>query len=117
IQPTELPTTRLNGRLLLQILIFAAVVAAGDYVVRGNDVDLVRWRYKVMPQRPSDMLLQTLSSLRSVGQYLTIPLIVVLVITYDHRWRKIVCALLLAEVIALGGFRTLKNTFPRYRPH
>lgn len=117
IQPAELPRTRFNGRLALQVLVFAAIVAGGYYALRAEDVDLVRWRYKIMPQRQPDMLLQTLSSLRSVGQYLTIPLIIILVAAYDPRWRKIVVALLLAEVIALAGFRTLKNIFPRYRPH
>ena len=103
--------------MLLQFAIFGAVFAGGYYLLRANDVPLVRWRYSVVPQPQPDMLLQTLSSLRSVGQYLMIPLIVVIVITYDARWRKIVTALLIAEVLAFAGFRTVKHAWPRYRPH
>src|SRR5262245_36582325 len=117
IQPQELPTTRLNGRLFIQLAVFAVIAIAGYYVAKAFDVNLVRWRYKIMPERQPDMLLQTLSSFRAVGQLLTIPLIIVVVVAYDHRWKKIVTALLISEILAFGGFSTVKRVWPRYRPH
>src|SRR5437764_306446 len=89
LQPGHLPAARLDRGNLGRIAAFLILAVAGYYLLRSEDVDLVRWRYKVMPTRQPDMLLQTLSSFRAVGQYLMIPLVAILVISYDQRWRMI----------------------------
>lgn len=81
-----------------------------------NDVALMRWRYRVMPEGLHGMFKQVLFGFRDFGQILPIVVAIIIILRLDRRRWTIVPAILLAQFFAACGYDAGKLTVGRYRP-
>lgn len=77
----------------------------------------MRLQYSLMPREPHRYLNEVLGSFREFGQAGLVILTIVVVVSYDRRWKVIVPTLLLAELFAAAGYDSGKCFIPRYRPY
>lgn len=115
--PALLPPAQPAGtvRWLARIVAWLAVAALYVLTIK-HDVDLMHWRYDVMPEGPHGTLRQVLYGFRDFGQILPIIVTIVIVLRMDRRRWTIVSAILIAQIFAGAAYNTGKLTIARYRP-
>ena len=100
------------ARTIVCISLWAALFL----VLLHFDVSLMRWRYSVLGDGPKGLLLHLLNNLREFGQLVCVVVVLIIVVTYDRRWKSIVVAVLLAQGLAAVIYNPGKLLIVRYRP-
>ena len=103
-------------RWLTRVAVWLAVVALVCITLK-YDVFLMRFRYWLIPDRPEGLLRQILQGFRDFAQ--TVPMVTacVLVAIYDkQRRRKVITAVIVAQLLACVVYNAGKFTIVRYRP-
>ncbi|MHC4442495.1 MAG: phosphatase PAP2 family protein [Planctomycetota bacterium] len=103
-------------RWLIRTVICLAVVAAFCLLLK-YDVFLMRLRFWLIPERPSGLFKQILQGFRDFAQ--TVPMVVacIMVAIYDKpRRRKVITAVIIAQLISCIVYNAGKLTIVRYRP-
>ncbi len=113
----EAPTPRrvswLRGGLL------AVAVVAAWVILLKFDVPIMRWGRGsgVFPADPHGWTEQFLLGLRDFGQVLPVVVTCIVVGAFDARRRRIIAAILLAQLLAMLIYNAGKYTIIRYRPN
>jgi membrane-associated phospholipid phosphatase len=116
--PALLPSrTPVSRRRSILIIVIWCAVAAMYMLALACDIELMRWRYWLMPEGPSPVTAEVLVSLRDFGQLVPIAVAVIIVARTDRRRWTIVTAILLAQLVAKIGYDLGKMTITRYRPN
>lgn len=93
-----------------------ALVAASLLLLRF-DVRILRWGNRGFPDDPHGWTEQFLLGLRDFGQILPVIVTCVVVAAFDRRWRRVVAAILLSQLVAMVVYNGGKYTIVRYRPN
>lgn len=104
------------GRWLRRGLLAVAVIVAWLLLLRF-DVSIMRWGSGVFPDDPHGWTEQFLLGLRDFGQILPVLVTCVIVAAFDGRRRRIIAAILLAQLLAMVVYNAGKYTIVRYRPN
>jgi len=81
------------------------------------DVPIMRAGTRIFPAAPTGWTEQFLLGLRDFGQILPVIVICIVVGAFDPRRRRIIAAILLAQVLAMVVYNGGKYTVIRYRPN
>lgn len=81
------------------------------------DVPIMRAGTRIFPAAPTGWTEQFLLGLRDFGQILPVIMICIVVGAFDARRRRIIAAILLAQVLAMVVYNGGKYTVIRYRPN
>ena len=104
------------GQGLIRGLLAVAVIVAWLLLLRF-DVPIMRWGSGVFPDDPRGWTEQFLLGLRDFGQILPVIVTCVIVGALDPRRRRIIAAILLAQLLAMLVYNGGKYTIVRYRPN
>ena len=103
-------------RWLLGIGLCLAAVGA-FLLLAGYDVTLMRWRYGVIRVSPDGWFEQVLAGFRDFGQVVPVAVALIVVATYDPRRKRVMTAIVLAQLLAAGGYNGGKRLVARHRPY
>jgi membrane-associated phospholipid phosphatase len=92
------------------------VVLAAFLVLLKLDVPIMRWGSRVFPLHAAGWTQQFLLGFRDFGQILPVIVTCVVVAAFDVRRRRIITAILLAQLLAMAIYNVGKLTVVRYRP-
>ena len=88
----------------------------GFFVLHRFDLTLMTLRYRWLEHEPRLLFDHLIEAFRQFGQVVSVVVVLVLVLTYAQRWKRIVCALLIAELLAAAVYYPGKLLVARYRP-
>ncbi len=97
-------------------LVFAIAVSGLFMLALRYDVVLMSWRYHAFPEGTRGTIKQIFTSLRDFGQMVPIAVGVLIVACTDRRRKRIIAAILLAQLLAAIVCNTTKLTVVRQRP-
>ncbi len=97
--------------------LLAVVVVVAWLLLLCFDVRIMRWGASVFPDNPRGWTEQFLLGLRDFGQILPVLVTCVIVAAFDARRRRIIAAILLAQLLAMLVYNGGKYTIVRYRPN
>jgi len=105
------------GRWIFSVGLWVVVVAAFCLLLK-YDVDLMRWRYQVLPEGAKGFFRQIVRSLREFGQIPVIVVSLIIVARMDKRRRgTIIAAVIIAQILASITYNVGKLTIARHRPN
>jgi len=107
------PVRRLRG---IRLAVWGLVAVGGFFLIEHFDVALLRLRYRWLGPEPEGFLRHVSSGFREFGQTVAVIVVLVLVATYHRRWKTVVLAVLLSELIAAMVYNPCKLFVGRYRP-
>jgi membrane-associated phospholipid phosphatase len=115
---TNTPTPSRRASWSVRVALWL-VIAAVFLLFLRFDVDLSRWAANHCPQAPSPggWTDQFLLGFRDFGQILPVIVTCVIVAAFDSRRRRVIAAILLAQVLAMAAYNVGKLTIVRYRPN
>jgi membrane-associated phospholipid phosphatase len=97
--------------------LWALGVLAAWAVLLWLDVPIMRWVARVFPSNPHGWTEQFLLGFRDFGQILPVIVACIVVAAFDARRRRIIAAILLAQLLAMAVYHVGKMTVVRYRPN
>jgi len=103
-------------RSLLLVGLWLAVV--GGFLLLGRyDVALMRWRYGTLRVQPDGWFEQVLAGFRDFGQIVPVAAALIIVATYDRRRKRVLAAIIVAQLLTAGAYNGGKRLVARYRPY
>ena len=105
-----------RGRRWLRNIGLLVVAVIVFLVIEHFDIAMMRLRYAVIGDEPRGFLKHILNGFREFGQTLSVIVAIVIVVTYDRRWKTIIVSLLLAEIVGAMVYNSGKLLVERYRP-
>jgi len=105
-----------RDRRAIRAIAWAAVAVVGFFVLYRFDLSLMALRYRWLGHEPRLLFVYFVEAFRQFGQVVSVVVVLVIVATYAQRWKRIVCAVLIAELLAGAVYYPGKFLIVRYRP-